>query len=114
MLRQGARKSRAVMAISAMAALRCSNDPDVYAILPYRADAGISAGDISCRTWLNKAGVHVWHERVRTSDGSLSNYVAINRPDIRYVNMEAKKGPDLSIAATAQGLMVDAYLAGCK
>ncbi len=88
------------------------NDPDVYAILPYAATA-VPPADSECRRALNAAGIHVWHERVVESDSSLSNYLALTHPEIRYVNMEAKREPDLAKAVAAQGLMVAAYLAGC-
>jgi hypothetical protein len=88
-------------------------DPDVYAILPYAAQNGISSDAHTCRTRLNAKGVNVWHERVGTSDGSLSNYIALQRPDINYVNAEAKREIDLTQATAAHGLMVDAYLMGC-
>jgi hypothetical protein len=87
------------------------NDPDVYAIMPYYS--AISARDIYCRGALNTSGVHVWHERVDESDGSLSNFLAINRRDIAYVNMEAKKAADLATAIEAQRLMIAAYMANC-
>jgi hypothetical protein len=89
------------------------NDPDVYAIFPYRSDQGISPGDAGCRNSLNENGIHVWHERVGKSDGSLSNYIALNRPEIAYVNFEAERAADLSIAAGAQRIMIDAYLSTC-
>jgi hypothetical protein len=88
------------------------NDPDVYAILPY-ASAVVPPADAECRKALNASGIHVWHEQVVESDSSLSNYLALNRPDVRYVNMEAKREPDLSSATEAQRLMIAAYLARC-
>jgi hypothetical protein len=87
------------------------NDPDVYAIMPFFGI--ISARDTNCRIALNAAGVHVWHERVDESDGSLSNYLAIYRGDIAYVNMEAKREADLAPAIEAQRLMIAAYMANC-
>lgn len=89
------------------------DDPDIYAILPYSAAKGISETDILCRSALNAAGAHVWHERVGTSDGSLSNYIALNLPDVRYLNAEAKRDDALSVAAEAQRAIVDTYLAKC-
>lgn len=62
---------------------------------------------------MNKAGVNVWHERVGRSDGSLSNYIALYRPQITYVNFEAERETDLTKAAEAQRLMIDAYLGNC-
>lgn len=89
------------------------NDPDVYAIIAYEADRGISDGEAACRDKLNEKGIHVWHERVGKSDGSLSNYIALNRPEIAYVNFEAERAADLSIGAEAQRIMIDAYLESC-
>jgi hypothetical protein len=88
------------------------NDPDVYAILPY-ASALVPQHDSDCRKALTASSIHVWHERVIESDSSLSNYLALNRPDVRYVNMEAKREPDLAKAAEAQRLMIAAYLKNC-
>ncbi|HEX4873286.1 MAG TPA: hypothetical protein VFV06_00155 [Sphingorhabdus sp.] len=89
------------------------NDPDAYAIIPYDANRGISDGEAACRGKLNEKGIHVWHERVGKSDGSLSNYIALNRPEIAYVNFEAERAADLSIGAEAQRIMIDAYLESC-
>jgi hypothetical protein len=89
-------------------------DPDVYAIMPYRAGTPISNGDAQCRASLNAAGVNVWHERVEWSDGSLSNYLSLNRPEIAYANFEVKRERDIAIGADAQKLMIDAYLASCS
>ncbi len=90
------------------------NDPDSYAILPYRRGAGISPNAKACRKALNSAGIHVWHEKVGTSDGSLSNYIALHRPEIDYVNAEAKRENDIAIAARVHIMMVDAFLVHCR
>jgi hypothetical protein len=87
-------------------------DPDSYAILPYRAPKKPDA-DIQCRNALTGKGVHVWHEAVGNSDGSLSNYVALSRPEISYVNMESRREVDFAIAAERHRLMIAAYLSGC-
>ncbi len=89
------------------------DNPDVYAILPYVATKAISDGEIQCRHAMNQAGINMWHERVGRSDGSLSNFVALRRPEIAYVNFEAKREDDLSIGVKAHGLMIDAYLQKC-
>jgi hypothetical protein len=89
------------------------DDADVFAIMPYSADSGISPLAMTCRKHLNMAGVHVWHERVGKSDGSLSNYIALQRPDIAYVNFEAKRESDLNQSAKAQGMMIKAYMKVC-
>lgn len=69
---------------------------------------------VACRNAMTKAGVHFWHERVGTSDGSMSNYLAINRPDILYFNAESREETDLSVAAARHTIMIQAYLAGCS
>lgn len=89
-------------------------DPDVYAIIPYRASTKPSKAQVACRASLNRKGINVWHERVGKSDGSLSNYVALNRSDIAYVNFEAQRDADLSAGAEAQRQMIDAYLESCQ
>jgi hypothetical protein len=58
--------------------------------------------------------VHVWHEYVSTSDGSLSNYVKLSLPDVPYVNMESRRDADIQIAAERHRLMIAAYLNGCS
>jgi hypothetical protein len=68
---------------------------------------------VDCRKAITKAGVHFWHEHVSTSDGSMSNYRALNRPDIAYFNAESREEVDLAIAAARHKIMIDAYLAGC-
>jgi hypothetical protein len=90
------------------------DNPDIYAILPYARAKGLSAADVKCRQALNAAGANVWHEHVGVSDGSLSNHVALNLPDVRYMNAEARRDADLAEAAQAQLLMVDAYLGQCR
>lgn len=89
------------------------DDPDVFAILPYSSKLGISKSEEACRLGLNGRGIHVWHERVGRSDGSLSNYIVLNRPEIAYVNFEAERDEDLANGAAAHRLMSDAYLADC-
>lgn len=85
---------------------------DTYAILPY-VPPKPSAADEQCRASMVDSGVHVWHERVERSDGSLSNYVVQNRPDVRYVNMESRREADLALAAERHRLMIEDYLDGC-
>lgn len=89
------------------------DDPDVYAILPYPAQTGISPGQAACRSALTARNINVWHEEVQQSDGSLSNYIALNRPLLAYVNFEAQRDEDLAPGAEAQRLMIDAYIEGC-
>lgn len=66
-----------------------------------------------CGQAIANAGVHFWHERVRASDGSMSNYLAFNRPDIRYFNAESRAEIDLAVAAVRHKFMVAVYLANC-
>jgi hypothetical protein len=89
------------------------DDPDVYAILPYTAATDIAAADKKCRAALTAENINVWHEKVRRSDGSLSNYVALNFPLQAYVNFEAQRDDDLAPAVEAQRQMIDAYMKGC-
>ena len=67
----------------------------------------------ACRDGVTKSGVHFWHERVGASDGSMSNYLAINHPGISYFNAESRDEMDLSVAAGRHKIMIDAYLASC-
>ena len=67
----------------------------------------------ACGKAIANAGVHFWHERVGASDGSISNYLALTRPDIAYFNAESRAETDLAIAASRHRIMIDAYLQGC-
>ena len=87
-------------------------DHDSYAIIPFRIPE-IPGKDVLCRKFLIQAGVHIWHEPVDKSDGSLSNYIVLNRPDTAYANMESRREIDLALASERQGLMIAAYLNGC-
>lgn len=88
-------------------------DHDTYAIIPFVAPK-TQEYDMQCRSALVQAGVHVWHEAVGKSDGSLSNYVVLKKVDMAYVNMESRREVDLAIASQRHQLMVDAYLKGCR
>lgn len=66
-----------------------------------------------CGAGMASSGIHFWHEGVGESDGSLSNYLAIYRPDIAYVNVESRAEDDLSVAAKRYEIMIAAYLAKC-
>lgn len=68
----------------------------------------------SCGLALANAGVHFWHERVRTSDGSMSNYLVLNRPEIQYFNAESRAEIDLALASGRHRVMIGAYLANCQ
>jgi hypothetical protein len=67
----------------------------------------------ACGQAIANAGVHFWHERVGKSDGSMSNYLAINAPDIGYFNAESRSEIDLAAAAARHKVMIAAYLKGC-
>ena len=66
-----------------------------------------------CGQAIANDGIHFWHERVSKSDGSMSNYLALNRPDIAYFNAESRSEADLAIAAARHQIMVAAYLKNC-
>ena len=91
-------------------------DLDSFAILPF-AVPKIKEYYTRCRTALMQAGVHVWHEPVGKSDGSLSNFIVLEKTDTHtdtpYVNMESRREANLTIATERHQLMVDAYLSGC-
>jgi hypothetical protein len=88
-------------------------DHDSYAIIPFVAPK-IPENDVRCRKALMLAGVHVWHEEVSKSDGSLSNYAVLEKVDMAYVNMESRREENLKDASKRHQLMVDAYLKGCS
>lgn len=88
-------------------------DHDSYAILPFAAPT-IPKYDVRCRNSLVDAGVHVWHEAVKRTDGSLSNYVVLEKADAVYVNMESRREADLGLASERHRLMIAAYLFGCR
>ena len=87
-------------------------DYDSYAIIPFVAPK-IQDYDVRCRNALVQAGVHVWHEAVGKSDGSLSNYAVLEKTNMAYVNMESRREANLTVASERHRLMVDVYLKGC-
>ena len=87
-------------------------DYDSYAILPFFAPT-IPKDDVRCRKTLVQSGVHVWHEPVSKSDGSLSNYTVLENTGHSYVNMESRRETDLALASKRHVVMVDAYLENC-
>ncbi len=88
---------------------------DTLGLIAYAASDG-KPGDaaIACQRALNSAGIHFWYEKVSKSDGSLSNYLALERPDIAYFNAESREEADLSLSAARHSIMIEAYLAKCK
>lgn len=67
----------------------------------------------ACGRALANSGIHFWHERVGNSDGSMSNYLILNHPDIRYFNAESRVETDLALAASRHTIMIAAYLVKC-
>jgi hypothetical protein len=87
---------------------------DTLGLAAFLAPAGKPSGDAAkCGQALANAGIHFWHEPVRTSDGSMSNYLVLNYPEIQYFNAESRAEIDLSVAAARHGVMVMAYLTNC-
>lgn len=87
---------------------------DTLGLTAYRAqDGSPSPSARECGQKIANAGVHFWHERVAKSDGSMSNYLVLNRPDIPYFNAESRAEIDLAIAAARHKVMIEAYLANC-
>jgi hypothetical protein len=87
---------------------------DTFALSAFLArDRRPSTEAQKCGARMAASGVHFWHEEVYESDGSLSNYLAINRREIAYVNVESRVEDDLSLAAKRQEIMIAAYLANC-
>lgn len=91
------------------------DNADTLALAAFLAkNGGPSEPDNSCGVAMAQSGVHFWHEPVRVSDGSLSNYLAINRPDIAYLNAESRVEIDLAVAAGRHAIMIAAYLDKCR
>ncbi len=87
---------------------------DTFGLTAYLASNGQPDADaVACRNAMVRSGVHFWHERVGTSDGSMSNYLALKQPDIKYFNAESRNERDLAVAAARFRIMVSAYLANC-
>jgi hypothetical protein len=87
---------------------------DTLGLTAYLSREGKPAANaIACRNAMNSAGVHFWHERVTRSDGSMSNFLALNYPSIAYFNAESRLEVDLGLAAARHKVMVAAYLNGC-
>lgn len=88
---------------------------DTLGLIAYPSrNGGPSGVDVACRSYLNKAGIHFWHEEVGESDGSLSNYLALQYPEIPYFNAESRSESDLAVSAARHLVMINAYLEGCK
>ena len=61
------------------------NDDDTMVIVPVRPFAGLSA----CGKILRAADYNVVAENVWATDGSLSNYLMLRNPALRYITLEA-------------------------
>lgn len=89
-------------------------NPDTLALSAFLARHGRPpALDAACGTGMSQSGVHFWHEAVGKSDGSLSNYLALNRPEVAYMNAESRAEVDLALAARRHAVMITAYLEKC-
>lgn len=89
-------------------------NPDTFALSAFiEASGAPPAKDVACGNAMTRSGVHFWHEPVRASDGSLSNYLSLNRPEISYVNAESRMEVDLALAASRHAIMIKAYLEKC-
>jgi hypothetical protein len=87
---------------------------DTLGLTAYLARNGKPGATASkCGQAIATSGVHFWHERVSVSDGSMSNYLILNRPDIAYFNAESRAEVDLAVAAARHKVMIAAYLDGC-
>lgn len=87
---------------------------DTLGLTAYLARAGKPPKDAAkCGHAIANAGVHFWHERVAQSDGSMSNYLILNDPDIPYFNAESRADIDLALSASRHAIMVKAYLDHC-
>jgi hypothetical protein len=87
---------------------------DTLGLTAYLASAGRPPKDVAkCGQAIANAGVHFWHERVAQSDGSMSNYLILNEPDIPYFNAESRADIDLALSASRHAIMVKAYLDRC-
>jgi hypothetical protein len=87
---------------------------DTLGLSPYLArESRPTAASDRCGTAIAGAGIHFWHERVAASDGSMSNFLALNRPDISYFNAESRAESDPAKAAARHRLMIAAYLQNC-
>lgn len=87
---------------------------DTLALIAYlKNNTQISEFAIECGNLLSSAGIHFWHEPVTRSDGSMSNYLALNHPEIAYVNFESRIENNLDVASARHIFMVSAYLKHC-
>ena len=87
---------------------------DSFGITAFLAkNGGPSAEAARCGRALADAGIHFWHEPVSKSDGSMSNYLVVHQPEIRYFNAESRHESSLDVAAARHRIMAAAYLSNC-
>jgi hypothetical protein len=87
---------------------------DTLGLTAYLATGGGPPDDAArCGQAIANAGVHFWHERVGQSDGSMSNYLILNQPEIRYFNAESRDDINLALSASRHAIMVKAFLDSC-
>ncbi len=82
------------------------------AAFPARQGRPAPAAD-RCGAAIAQGGIHFWHEPVRASDGSMSNYLALNRPEIRYFNAESRAEHDPAVATARHRRIITAFLRNC-
>lgn len=90
------------------------DNADTFGLISYRVGAPVPQQAVDCRVALNAAGINFWHERVSSSDGSMSNYLILNQPDIMYFNAESREEADLAVAAARHRMMVAEFLKDCQ
>lgn len=86
------------------------NDDDTLTIVPIRPFAGLSA----CGKILRAADYNVIAENVWSTDGSLSNYLMLRNPAVRYVTLEAPhEDPGNDETRARLKAMVEGVIARC-
>lgn len=111
--RQGVTAPRAdgLLAVSPTQTMANFDTLGLTAYLAKEVRPSLSAQD--CGSKIAHSGVHFWHERVANSDGSLSNYLILHRPEIPYFNAESRAEINLAVSAARHKVMIDAYLEHC-
>ena len=109
----GEKKARKYGHLASAPTLEMAN-PDSFALSPFLATQGSPSRNVSsCGISIAQSGIHFWYEPVRVSDGSLSNYLILNRPDLTYLNAESRTENDLALAARRHVIMIAAYINKC-
>lgn len=87
---------------------------DSFILTPFSARASRPTdAAVRCGQAIAAAGISFWHERVDRSDGSMSNYLTLNRPDVSYFNAESRAERDPALAAVRHRVMIASYLHNC-